>query len=156
MIDASDTAAGAVLQQLVDETWQPLGFFSQKFSPSQKKYSVFGRELTAMQLAVKYFRHLLEGIDFTIYTDHRPLTYALNSNSNHLPHEERYLQYISSFTKDIRHISGKDNSAADDLYRFDAIVAPSTVDYELLSKAQQDDPELQKLLADRTSSMNLQ
>ena len=74
MIDASDTAAGAVLQQNVDEAWQPLGFFSQKFSPSQKKYSVFGRELTAMQLAVKYFRHLLEGRDFTIYTDHRPLT----------------------------------------------------------------------------------
>lgn len=156
MIDASDTAAGAVLQQYVDEAWHPLGFFSQKFSPSQRKYSVFGRELTAMKLAVKYFRHLVEGRNFTIYTDHRPLTYALNSNSNHLPHEERYLQYISSFTKDIRHISGKDNSAADALSRVDAIAVPSTMDFELLSKAQQDDPELQKLLADRTSSMNLE
>ena len=63
------------------------------------KYSVFGRELTAMKLAVQYFRHLVEEREFTIYTDHRPLMYALNSNSNTLPHEERYLQYISSFTK---------------------------------------------------------
>lgn len=156
MIDASDTAAGAILQQYDAGAWQPLGFFSQKFSSSQKKYSVFGRELTAMKLAVKYFRHLVEGREFTIYTDHRPLTYALNSNSNHLPHEERYLQYISSFTKDIRHISGNENFAADALSRVDTIVAPSIIDYELLWNIQQEDPELKKLLSSRTLSLNLQ
>ncbi|XP_024945880.1 uncharacterized protein LOC107272817 [Cephus cinctus] len=30
--DASDTAMGAVLEQLVDDTWEPLGFFSKKLS----------------------------------------------------------------------------------------------------------------------------
>lgn len=155
MVDASDIAAGAVLQQYHNGGWQPLGFFSQKFSSSQKKYSVFGRELTAMKLAVKYFRHLVEGKDFTIFTDHRPLTYALDSNSTHLPHEERYLQYISSFTRSIRHISGKDNFVADALSRVNAITTPSVINFDDIAVDQVADPELQKLLTSKTSSLRL-
>lgn len=108
MIDASNTAAGAVLQQFSGNMWQPLGFYSEKFSESQKKYSTFGRELTAMKMAVRYFRYFLEGRKFTIFTDHKPLTHAMGINSSsRLPHEERYLRYISQFTTDIRHISGR-------------------------------------------------
>lgn len=156
MVDASDLAAGAVLQQYSSGSWQPLGFFSQKFSSSQKKYSVFGRELTAMKLAVKYFRHLIEGKSFTIFTDHRPLTYALDSNSTHLPHEERYLQYISSFTRSIKHISGKDNFVADALSRVDTIVMPSAISFDDMAVDQMTDPELQKLLTSKTSSLRLE
>lgn len=156
MVDASDVAAGAVLQQRVNGAWRPLGFFSQKFSPSQKKYSVFGRELTAMKLAVKYFRYLVEGRDFIIYTDHRPLTYALNSKSNHLPHEERYLEYISSFTKDIRHISGKDNYVADALSRVNAVIVPSGINFGSIAESQKDDEELKRLLTRKETSLKLE
>lgn len=156
MVDASDIAAGAVLQQLVNGAWRPLGFFSQKFSPSQKKYSVFGRELTAMKLAVKYFRYLVEGRNFIIYTDHRPLTYALNSKSNHLPHEERYLEYISSFTKDIRHISGVNNFAADALSRVHAVVIPSGINFAAIAASQNDDEELKQLLNRKQTSLKLE
>lgn len=82
MVDASNTSAGAVLQQFNDGHWQPLGCFSRKFSEAQTKYSTFGRELTAMKMAVQYFRYLIEGRAFTIFTDHRPLTHALRSTSN--------------------------------------------------------------------------
>jgi hypothetical protein len=41
---------------------------------TQVKYSAFGRELLA---CVDGFWHLLEGRQFTIYTDHKLLTYAL-------------------------------------------------------------------------------
>lgn len=74
MIDASNNAAGAVLQQQSGSAWQPLGFYSEKFSNSQRNYSTFGRELTAMKMAVKYFRYFLEGRKFCILTDHKPLT----------------------------------------------------------------------------------
>jgi hypothetical protein len=37
--DASTTSIGAVLQQRVNNTWQPLAFFSRKVSPAQQKYS---------------------------------------------------------------------------------------------------------------------
>ena len=41
--DASTTAMGAVLQQLVQDVWQPLAFFSRKLSPAQQKYSAYDR-----------------------------------------------------------------------------------------------------------------
>jgi hypothetical protein len=41
--DASTTAMGAVLQQRVQDVWQPLAFFSRKLSPAQQKYSAYDR-----------------------------------------------------------------------------------------------------------------
>lgn len=74
--DASDSAMGAVVHQIVDGEPQPIAFFSRKFSPAQCKYSTYDRELLAIYTAIKYFRHLLEGREFTIATDHKPLTFA--------------------------------------------------------------------------------
>lgn len=155
MVDASNCAAGAVLQQLDGDTWKPIGFFSQKFSSSQQKYSTFGRELTAAKLAVKHFRHLIEGRHFTIFTDHFPLTYALTTNpTSRLPHEERYLQFIAEFTTDIRHISGKDNIVADALSRVDSVAA--NIDFEAIAKDQRSDRQLKELLSSKTTSLKLE
>lgn len=74
--DASSTAIGASIEQRVDGNWQPLGFFSRKLTEAQKKYSTYDRELTAVFEAVKYFQHWLEGRNFAIVTDHKPLIYA--------------------------------------------------------------------------------
>jgi len=43
--DASTIAMGAVLQQRVQDIWQPLAFFSRKLSPAQQKYSAYDRTL---------------------------------------------------------------------------------------------------------------
>jgi cleavage and polyadenylation specificity factor subunit 1 len=56
---------GAVLQQRVNNTWQPLAFFYRKLNPAQQKYSAYDRELLAIYEAVKHFRHMLEARDFT-------------------------------------------------------------------------------------------
>ncbi|KAI5735945.1 hypothetical protein M8J77_007226 [Diaphorina citri] len=74
--DASDHVVGATLQQLVNKEWQPLAFFSRKLSTAEKKYGTYDRELLAIYLAVKHFLHMIEGRVFTIYTDHKPLTFA--------------------------------------------------------------------------------
>lgn len=154
MIDASNTAAGAVLQQFDGKSWEPLGFYSEKFNDAQKKYSTFGRELTAMKMAVQYFRHFLEGRSFTIFTDHRPLTHAITTtSSSRLPHEERYLRFVAEFTTDIRHISGVDNVVADALSRVDAVQC--TIDFEQLAKDQENDVELENLVKSPTSSLKL-
>ena len=71
--DASDSAVGAVLQQYDQGTWQPLSFFSKKLSNTERRYSTFDRELLAVYLAIKHFRHLLEGRHFHVLTDHKPL-----------------------------------------------------------------------------------
>jgi hypothetical protein len=76
--DALDAHVGAVLQQLTPKGWQPLSFYSKKLDDTQKRYSTFDRELLAAYLAVRHFRFLLEGRDFFIETDHKPLTFALH------------------------------------------------------------------------------
>ncbi|BHF80129.1 hypothetical protein SprV_0702325300 [Sparganum proliferum] len=91
---------------------------SSAVSDAETRYSTFGRELLAIYLAVKHFRHFLEGQEFTIFTDHKPLTFAIHSRSDKLsPREIRHLDYISQFTSDIRHIDGSRNEVADALSR---------------------------------------
>ena len=98
MTDASDTALGAVLQQQVDDQWCPIVFFSKRLTPPKTRYSAFDRELLAVYLAIKHFQHFVEGWDFHILMDHKPLTFALKSNHNHSPRQLRHLDFISPTT----------------------------------------------------------
>ncbi len=118
MTDASATHVGAALQQREGPAaaWQPLGFFSQKLSPTQQRYSAYGRELLACVLGIPHFRFMLEGRKFTLYTDHRPLTFALSKAVEAwTARQSRHLSFIAKFTNDIRHIAGEDNIVADSL-----------------------------------------
>ncbi|KMQ89105.1 pol polyprotein [Lasius niger] len=152
--DASDRAMGAVIQQRSGEEWQPLAFFSKKLNPAQQKYSPYDRELLAIYAAIKHYRHMLEGRNFTVFTDHKPITYAFQQDPLHSsPRQARHLQYIGQFTTDIRHISGKDNMVADALSRIEKIQA--AVNLEDLAKAQEEDAELQEIL-NGDSSLKLQ
>ena len=120
MTDASDTAVSAVLQQHINGAWHPISFFSRKMTPAETRYSTFDRELLVVYLAIKRFWHLLEGRPFHVLTDHKPLTFALNSRSDrHSPRQARQLDYISQFTSTIRHVHGLDNVVADALSRIE-------------------------------------
>jgi hypothetical protein len=79
VVDASGMHVGACLQQRLPgrKVWQPLGFFSKKLEAAQQKYSAFDRELFACYAGIRHFRYMLDGRRFTIFTDHKPLTYAL-------------------------------------------------------------------------------
>ena len=67
MTDASDHAVGAVLQQYVDQQWCPIAYFSKKLKPSETKYSTYDRELLAIYLSIKHFRHFIEGHTFKVF-----------------------------------------------------------------------------------------
>ncbi len=83
-VDASASYVGACLQQRRPggAAWEPLGFFSRKLELAQVKYSAFDRELLACYLGIRHFRYMLEGRHFTIFTDHKPLTFALKRSSD--------------------------------------------------------------------------
>ncbi len=152
--DASDQAVGAVLQQKVNNDWQPLAFFSRALEPAQQRYSTFDRELLAIFLAIKYFKYMLEGRPFTVFTDHRPLTTALNSRTDKSPRQARHLEFVSQFTTDIRYVKGTDNAAADALSRFniDSIESqPALWSLEELAEAQKADDELARMKATSTA-----
>ena len=75
-VDTSDTHLGAVLQQFLYSSWALLVFYSKKLSVAEKKYFTFDSELLAAFSSHCHFRFMLEGREFTIFTDHKPLTHA--------------------------------------------------------------------------------
>ena len=159
-VDASSSNVGAALQQLQHGEWKPLGYFSKTLKNAEIRYSTFSRELLAIYLAIKHFRYILEGRDFIVFTDHKPITSAIHMTTDrHSPREARHLDYILQFTSDIRHIKGKDNVVADCLSRIDVtgITATSTpgIDFNAISIAQQGDDELTALKNDPSSSLQL-
>ena len=116
--DASDVAIGAVLEQKIDEHWQPLAFFSRQLNKAERNYATIDRELLGIHSAVLHFRYFLEGRDFTVYTDHKPIVAAMKKKSElKSGRQSRHLATISEFTTDIQHVSGKDNVVADALSR---------------------------------------
>ena len=118
MTDASDVAVRAVLQQYVQGQWQPISYFSRQLSPTETRYSTYDRELLAIYLAIKYFRYFVEGCQFYILTDHKPLTYTFSTHSDgYSPRQVRHLDFIYQFTTDIRHVRGCENPVADALSR---------------------------------------
>ena len=141
VVDASGTAVGAVLQQ--QQQLQHLAYFSRHLKPAEQRYSTSGCELLAMYLAVKHFLHSLESRQFVIYTDHRPLTFALRSKpKKYSPRETRHLDFVSQFTNDIRHISGERNAAALSCLPINSLFSPSDIDLQQMAL---DQPRLDTL-----------
>ena len=92
-------AVGTVLQQLTNNQWVPLAFFSQKLKSSEKKYSTIDRELLALYL------HVHVGIQqfccfrrSTIHCFYRPQTSHILPTYPWCNRQQRHLAYISELT----------------------------------------------------------
>lgn len=150
-VDASDIAVGAVLHRVTKGKTEPLGFYSKKFTSAEQRYSTYDRELTAIFQGVKHFRHLLEAREFTVYTDHKPLTYAFTQiKENSSPRQGRQLDFIGQFTTDIKHIQGKDNITADFLSRIEIVQQNDVISHSKIADEQKIDNQLQDLLNGKT------
>lgn len=161
--DASNFAIGAVLQQYDKRTstWQPLGFYSKKLEPAEQKYSALDRELLAIYLSIKHFRCNVEGRDFIVYTDHKPITNAINSKTERSPRQTRHLEFISQFTTNIQHIKGKENVVADFLSRIEEVSETAfqeNLEIKTLIELQEKDEELKDFINKkvRNSKVKLQ
>ena len=116
--DASLSHAGAVLEQNLDQAMRPLAYFSKSFPHSVKCRSTFNRELTAIHMALKHFKHRVRGRQLTIRTDHKAIIQAVsNGVGEHSPSEQRMIFYIKEFTDKVTYIKGEDNVLADVLSR---------------------------------------
>ena len=152
--DASGQAVGAVLEQFIDHEWRPIAFFSRKLRPAETRYSVFDRELLGVYLAIRHFRWFVEGRVFHVYTDHKPLTFAISqSSTQRSPRQIRQLAFISEFTTDLRHVKGKHNAVADAFSRVQINATSYTeIDFRAMAHAQVSDLETQCL---KTGTTNL-
>jgi hypothetical protein len=105
-----------------------------------------------MYTAVKKFRHAVEGRNFVIYIDHKPITYAFVQNpEKSSPRQFRHLDYIAQFTTDVRYIKGEDNNIVDALSRVEAI--GKSMDHQTLAAVQESDAELRKIATSNTSAL---
>jgi hypothetical protein len=114
--DTSDTHVGGMLHQLTGGRWQPLAFYSKKLSGAGTRYSTFDRELLAAFSAVRHFRFLLEGRQFRLLNDHKPLVTSLfRTTPLWSARQQRQLSFIAEFTSDIRQTPGQENVVVDAL-----------------------------------------
>ena len=116
--DASDFAVGGVLQQCIDNVWQPLLFFIKKLAPAETRYSAFDRELLVVYATIRHFRHNLERREFFVNADHKPLTSVMNSTTQCSSlRQTRDLAFIAEFTTDIRYVKEETHFVAHALSR---------------------------------------
>ena len=76
--DASAVGVGAVLYQEYNGTTHYISFTAKSLNPSQRNYPATRRELLAIVFALHKFRNYVYGSKFTLYTDHRALTYLFS------------------------------------------------------------------------------
>ena len=117
--DASNESIGAALSQVQDGKEVPIAFASNTMNRSQRNYCTTKRELLAVIVYTKKFKHFLWGSDFTLRTDHSSLRWLLNFKDAE-GMIGRWLAHLSEFgleQKQIQHRPGAKHINADALSR---------------------------------------
>ena len=114
--DASDSGIGGVLSQVQDGVERVVAYASNTLSPSERRYCTTYRELLAVVVFMKKFRHYLMGQKFVVRTDHSSLRWLTNFKETE-GMVGRWLSAISPFSYTIEHRSGVNHGNADGLSR---------------------------------------
>ncbi|KAK4518183.1 uncharacterized protein ATC70_001534 [Mucor velutinosus] len=114
--DASLTAIGGLLYQVIQNEIRYIGLVSRKLSPSERNYSTTKRELLGICYSLEKFHRFLYMRRFTLHTDHKSLIYL---NTQEIPNALMlgWWENIFSYTFDIVHLPGVLNVIPDALSR---------------------------------------
>jgi hypothetical protein len=114
--DASGFAIGVVLQQDQGRGLQPIAFVSWKLQPPERNLAPYDRELLALVHSLLTWKHLIDGAQLTVHTDHHALKYLMTAPTK-TSRRRRWLTELMHFMFDIKYIKGSDNVVADALSR---------------------------------------
>ncbi|GBM47718.1 Retrovirus-related Pol polyprotein from transposon 297 [Araneus ventricosus] len=104
--DASNNGIGFVLSQVTENDKEhPILHLSRKFSDVGKRYCASEKECAALIFGIQRLKYYLDCQDFTIATDHTPLT-LLKTNASKNARILRWSLAIQPFKIIIMHLKG--------------------------------------------------
>ena len=141
--DASDIGVGAVVEQECDSTQTYCILFSQAVTCTEK----------VQYLSTRVAGHILgsqtfqtSGRDFTIYTDHKPLTKQWELTLTNIRLRKSDVSITSQFSTNICHVKGKDNTVADTLSQTEIhVLKKDVLSQDLITKEQKSDSTLREV-----------
>jgi hypothetical protein len=110
--DACKEGLGGVLTQ----NGFVICYESRKLKEHERQYATHDLELAAIAHALRKWRHYLMEKRFGLRTDHNGLKYLFD-NPTINARQRRWLEFLSEYDFDIKHIKGKENKVADALNR---------------------------------------
>lgn len=108
-------------------------------------------KITAYIPLIQQFQYFLEGREFKIFTNHRPLISALFCIHTHSAVEKRYINFILQFPSTIEHVSGESNVVPNFLSLIPSVcnliveTSLNSIEFKVLSAPQWNDQEIQGL-----------
>lgn len=150
--DASKLGLGAILLQkdLENGLFHPIHYASWKTSSAEEKYCSYELEILAVVKSLKKFRPYLLGIPFKIMTDCKAFVLTIEKKDI-CARIARWTLMLSEYQYTVEHRPGTSMKHADALSRnpVAAILFIQDNDEDIIMKiqrAQQDDPEIKKLI----------
>jgi hypothetical protein len=118
-VDASqDVASGCLLQRDEKGRLRLIACFAHKFDDTERRYPTPDKELMAIVLACKHWRHHLLGArhQVVVHSDHKNLL-PFTLTKRLTDRQFRWLKEVCHVDMVIKHIKGRDNGRADAISR---------------------------------------
>jgi hypothetical protein len=126
--DASSYAIGAILVQVDNNSIERvIQYVSSTLKDSQLNWPIIEKETYAVIYALKKLRPYLFGVQFTVYTDHKPLKSLFVGEVKNTK-VQRWAVLIAEYGCKIEYIQGSKNIRADMLSRLRRPVEVATLD----------------------------
>jgi hypothetical protein len=110
--DACKEGLGGVLMQ----NGHVIGYESRNIKEHERNYATHDLELVAIVHTLRMWRHYLMGKKFELRTDHIGLNYLFEHPTLNA-RQTRWLEFLSEYDFDIKHIQRKENKVVDALSR---------------------------------------
>ena len=111
--DASETALGAVLSQVIEGEERPVAFESRVLTKTEVNYATTKREALGIVQAMQWFRPYIYGTQCIVRTDHASLQWLFRQNADDKTF--RMIQKMQEYDYRIVHRPGEKHNNADGL-----------------------------------------